>query len=72
MPLVIKLRDGASPVRMSARKNAPPQLKFMREKIRELEELGLVHVGVKDCYCEVCRVQCWALLYLNTVQLCKQ
>jgi hypothetical protein len=26
--LVIKLRDGAEPVRMSARKYAPPQLKF--------------------------------------------
>jgi hypothetical protein len=38
-PLVIKLRDGAEPVRMSARKYAPPQLKFMRDKIRELEEL---------------------------------
>jgi hypothetical protein len=42
-PLVIKLRDGAEPVRMSARKYAPSQLKFMRDKIRELEELGLVH-----------------------------
>jgi hypothetical protein len=41
--LVIKLRDGAEPVRMSARKHAPPQLNFMRDKIRELEELGLVH-----------------------------
>jgi hypothetical protein len=40
--LVIKLRDGAEPVRMSARKYAPPQLKFMRDKIRELEELGLM------------------------------
>jgi hypothetical protein len=42
-PLVIKLRDGAEPVRISARKYAPPQLKFMRDKIRELEELGLVY-----------------------------
>jgi hypothetical protein len=41
--LVIKLRDGAEPVLMSARKYAPPQLKFMRYKIRELEELGLVY-----------------------------
>jgi hypothetical protein len=41
-PLFIKLCDGAEPVRMSARKYAPPQLKFMRDKIRELEELGLV------------------------------
>jgi hypothetical protein len=41
--LVIKLRDGAEPVRMSSRKYAPPQLKFMRDKIRELEELGLVY-----------------------------
>jgi hypothetical protein len=41
-PLVINLRDGAEPVRMSARKYAPPQLKFMRDKICELEELGLV------------------------------
>jgi Reverse transcriptase (RNA-dependent DNA polymerase) len=41
--LVIKLRDGAEPVRMSARKYAPPQLKFMRDKIRESEELGLVY-----------------------------
>jgi hypothetical protein len=28
---------------MSAFKYAPPQLKFMRDKIRELEELGLVY-----------------------------
>jgi hypothetical protein len=42
-PLAIKLREGAEPVRMSARKYAPPQLKFMRDKIRELEELGLVY-----------------------------
>jgi hypothetical protein len=42
-PLVIKLRDGVGPVRMSSRKYAPPQLKFMRDKIRELEELGLVY-----------------------------
>jgi Reverse transcriptase (RNA-dependent DNA polymerase) len=41
--LVIKLRDGAEPVRMSAHKYAPPQLKFMRDKIHELEELGLVY-----------------------------
>jgi hypothetical protein len=41
-PLDIKPRDGAEPVRMSARKYAP-QLKFMRDKIRELEELGLVY-----------------------------
>jgi hypothetical protein len=34
-PLVIKLRKGAEPVRMSARKYAPPQLKFKRVKIRE-------------------------------------
>jgi hypothetical protein len=42
-PLVIKLREGAEPVRMSARKYAPPQLNFMRDNIRELEELGLVY-----------------------------
>jgi RNase H-like domain found in reverse transcriptase len=42
-PLVIKLRDGAESVRMLARKYAPPQLKFMRDKIHELEELGLVY-----------------------------
>jgi hypothetical protein len=42
-PLVIKLRDGAEPVRVSARKYASPQLKFMRDKIRGLEELGLVY-----------------------------
>jgi hypothetical protein len=41
-PLVIKLRDGAEPVRMSARKYDPPQLRFMRDKINELDELGLV------------------------------
>jgi hypothetical protein len=40
--LVIKLRDGAEPVRMSAREYAPPQLKIMRDKIHELEDLGLV------------------------------
>jgi hypothetical protein len=42
-PVFIKLRDGAETVRMSARKHAPPQLKFMRDKIHELEELGLVY-----------------------------
>jgi hypothetical protein len=36
-PLVIKLREFAESVRISARKYAPPQLKFMRDKIRELE-----------------------------------
>jgi hypothetical protein len=41
-PLVIKLRDGAEPVRMSARKYAPPQVKFMRDKICVLGELVLV------------------------------
>jgi hypothetical protein len=41
--LVIKLRDGAEPVRISARKYAPPQLKFVQDEIRELEELSLVH-----------------------------
>jgi hypothetical protein len=40
-PLVIKLRDAES-MRMSARQNSPPQLKFIRDKIHELEELGLV------------------------------
>jgi hypothetical protein len=34
-PLVIKLRDGAEPVQMSDRKNAPPQLNFMHDKIRD-------------------------------------
>jgi hypothetical protein len=42
-PLVINLRDGAEPVRMSARNYAPPQLKFMHDKIHDLEELGLVY-----------------------------
>jgi hypothetical protein len=41
-PLVIKLRDSSVPVRMPARKYASSQLKFTRDKIRELEELGLV------------------------------
>jgi hypothetical protein len=42
-PLFIKLRDGAEPVRMSRRKYAPLQLKYMRGKIRELEGMGLVY-----------------------------
>jgi hypothetical protein len=42
-PLVVKLCDSSEPVRMSDRKYAPPQLKFMRDKICELEELGLVY-----------------------------
>jgi hypothetical protein len=46
-PLVIKLRDGAEPVRMSACKYAPPQLKFMRDKIHELEELGLIYKNTR-------------------------
>jgi hypothetical protein len=41
--LVIKLREDAKPVRVSARKYDPPQLKFTRAKICELEELGLVY-----------------------------
>jgi hypothetical protein len=41
--LVIKLRDGAEPVRMSARRYIPPQLNILREKIRELEEMGLAY-----------------------------
>jgi hypothetical protein len=43
-PLVIKLRDGAEPVRMSAPKYAPSQLKLMRDKkceLKERAELGL-------------------------------
>jgi hypothetical protein len=46
-PLVIKLRDGAEPVRMSARKYAPPQLKLTLDTIRELDELGSV-LGVQE------------------------
>jgi hypothetical protein len=42
-PLAIKLRDGAKPVRILARKYAPPLLKFMRDKIHTIEELGLVY-----------------------------
>jgi hypothetical protein len=42
-PLVIKLRDGAEPVPISARKYAPPQLRFMHDKIHELDELVLVY-----------------------------
>jgi hypothetical protein len=41
-PLFIKLRDGEDPVRMSVRKYAPPQLN-MRDKIHELEEMGVVY-----------------------------
>jgi hypothetical protein len=41
--LVIKLRKGAEPLQTSERKQAPPQLKFMRDKIRELEELISVY-----------------------------
>jgi hypothetical protein len=41
--LVVKLRDDVEPVLLSARKYAPPQLKFMPDKIHELEELGLVY-----------------------------
>jgi hypothetical protein len=42
-PLLIKLRENAEPVRISACKYAPPQMKFLRDTIRELEELGLVY-----------------------------
>jgi hypothetical protein len=42
-PLFIKQRDGADSVRISARKYATPQMKFMRDNIRELEELGSVY-----------------------------
>jgi hypothetical protein len=46
-PLVIKLHGGAEPVRMSARKYAPPQLKFMHDKLSELEDLGLVYKNTR-------------------------
>jgi hypothetical protein len=42
-PLVIKLRDDAEPVQLSSRKYARPQLNFMRDKIHDLQELGLVY-----------------------------
>jgi hypothetical protein len=42
-PFVIELGEGGEPVQISARNYAPPQLNFMRDKIRELEELGLVY-----------------------------
>jgi hypothetical protein len=41
-PLFIKMRDGAEPVRMSARKYTPPELRVICDKIRELDELELV------------------------------
>jgi hypothetical protein len=41
--LFIKLRECSEPVRMSARKYAPPQLRIIRDKIRELEELISVY-----------------------------
>jgi hypothetical protein len=37
------MHDGADPVRMSARKHTPSQPKFMRDKVRELEELNLMY-----------------------------
>jgi hypothetical protein len=46
-PLFFKLCEGAEPVRMSARKCAPLQLKFMRDKVRKLEELGLVYKNTR-------------------------
>jgi hypothetical protein len=41
---VFRLKLGADPpANLKPLKYAPPQLKFMRDKIRELEELGLVY-----------------------------
>jgi hypothetical protein len=45
-PLVNELREGAQPLRITARKYAPPQLKFMHDKIRVFEELGLVYKNI--------------------------
>jgi hypothetical protein len=42
-PLVIKLREGAESMRISDHEYAPPQLKFMCDKIRDLEELVLAY-----------------------------
>jgi hypothetical protein len=42
-PLVTYLREDAEPVRRSARKYAPRQLKFVRDNIRVLEDLTLVY-----------------------------
>jgi hypothetical protein len=41
--LVNKLREGSEPLRMSARKYAPPQMKFMRDKDKRAlrAELGI-------------------------------
>jgi hypothetical protein len=44
--LVIKLRDDVESV--STRRYASPQLKFKRDKIRELEELNLVYKNSKS------------------------
>jgi hypothetical protein len=46
--LFIKLRDFAESERMSARKYASSQLKLMRDKIRELEDLNLVFKGTRS------------------------
>jgi hypothetical protein len=46
-PLVIKLRNGAEPLLMSASKYAPTQLEFMRDKLRDLKDLGLVYKNTR-------------------------
>jgi hypothetical protein len=48
-PLVIKVRDGAEPVRMSARKYALPQLKFMRDKCYALLRMRPLSIPYAEC-----------------------
>jgi hypothetical protein len=61
-PLVIKMRNGAEPVRTSARKYTPPQLKFVRDKIRELGELGLVFKTTEEEWAD-CGSACGERVY---------
>lgn len=41
--MTIDLEPGAKPVRLPARTYSPPQLEFMKNKIAELESLGLIY-----------------------------
>jgi hypothetical protein len=43
MPIFIKLHGDAKPVHIPDRKYSRPQLRFLRDKICELEELNLMY-----------------------------
>lgn len=47
-PMIIKLTKGAKPIRAKVRRYSQPQFKFLKKKISELENLGLLYKNNKS------------------------